>query len=73
MVLDNSSKLKDSESMSKVILNLDLSNKYREDCKKLFADKLKEVNPEGRNQQVHLTDQGTSWGLLSHCLQKKSS
>ena len=33
MVLDNSSRLKDSESFSKVILSLDLSKDDREDCK----------------------------------------
>ena len=44
MVLDNSSRLKDSESFNKVILSLDLSKEDREDCKKLLADKLKEFN-----------------------------
>ena len=35
MVLDNSSRLKDSESFNKVILSFDLSKEDREDCKKL--------------------------------------
>ena len=46
-VLDNSSRLKDSESFNKVILSFDLSKEDRKDCKKLLADKLKEVNEKG--------------------------
>ena len=49
----NSSRLKDSESFNKVILSLDLSKEDREDCKKSFADKLKEVNEkEGSKKWV---------------------
>ena len=51
MVLDNSSRLKDSESINKVILSLDLSKEDREDCKKLLADKLKEVNEKGGSKK----------------------
>ena len=51
MVLDNSRRLKDSESFNKVILNLDLSKEDREDCKKLLADKLKEVNEKGGSKK----------------------
>ena len=51
MVLDNSSRLKDSESFSKVILCLDLSKDDREDYKKLLADKLKEVNEKGGSKK----------------------
>ena len=52
MVLDNSSsRLKASESFNKVILSLDLSKKDREDCKKLLADKLKEVNEKGGSKK----------------------
>ena len=39
--------MKDSESFNKVILSLDLPKEDREDCKKLLADKLKEVNEKG--------------------------
>ena len=44
MVLDNNSRLKDSESFNKVTLSLELSKEDRDDCKKLLAGKLKEVN-----------------------------
>ena len=52
MVLDNSSRLKDRESFNKVILSLDLSKEDREDCTKLFADKLKEVNEKGGSKKL---------------------
>ena len=51
MDLDNSSRLKDSESFNKVILSLDLSKEDREECKKLLADKLKEVNEKGGSKK----------------------
>ena len=51
MVLDNSSRLKDSESFNKVILSLNLSKEDREDRKKLLADKLKEVNKKGGSKK----------------------
>ena len=51
MVLDNSNRLKDSESFNKVILSLDLSKEDREDRKKLLADKLKEVNEKGGSKK----------------------
>ena len=51
MVLDNSSRLKDSESFNKIILSLDLSKEDREDYKKLLADKLKEVNEKGESKK----------------------
>lgn len=47
MVLDSSNKLKESEQFSKVILSLDLSKEDREECKKLFTEKVKEVNQKG--------------------------
>ena len=71
MVLDNSSRLKDSESFNKVIQSLDLSKEDREDCK-LLADKLNEVNKRGK-QEVGHKDQRTTRGPPCHCLQKKSS
>ena len=58
MVLDNSSRLKDSESFNKVILSLDLSKEDREDCKKLLADKLKEVNKKGGSKKWVLRIRG---------------
>ena len=51
MILDNSSRLKDSERFSKFILSLDLSKEDREDCKKLLADKLKEVSQKGGSKR----------------------
>ena len=68
MVLDNSSRLKDSESFNKVIQSLDLSKEDREDCKKLVADKLKEVNEKGgsKNWVVRIRGQpGPSMPLLT--------
>ena len=53
IVLDNSRRLKDGESFNKVTLSLDLSKEDKEDCKKLLADKLKEVNEkEGSKKRV---------------------
>ena len=72
MVLDNSRKLKDSESFNKVILSLDLSKEDMEDCKKLLADKLNEVNENGRSKKWVVRIRTTS-GLPCHCMQKKSS
>ena len=51
MVLDNSRRLKDSESFNKVTLSLDMSKEDKEDCKKLLADKLKEVNEKGGSKK----------------------
>ena len=73
MVLDNSSRLKDSESFNKVILSLDLSKEDREDCKKLLADKLKEVNQKGGSKKWVVRIRGQPGGLPCYCLQKKSS
>ena len=67
MVLDNSSRLKDSESFNKVILSLDLSKEDREDCKKLLADKFKEVNKKGGSKKCRKNHR-TTWGLPCHCL-----
>ena len=72
MVLDNSSRLKDSASFNKVILSLDLAKEDREDCKNLVADKSKS-QPEGRKQGLGHKDQGSTWGLPYHRLQKNSS
>ena len=70
MVLDNSSRLKDSESFNKIIISLDLSKEDMEDCKKLIADKLKEVNEKGGSKKWIVGIRGS---LPCHCLQKKSS
>ena len=51
MVLDNSRRLKDSDSFSKVMLSLDLSKEDREDCKQLLADKLKEIYEKGGSKK----------------------
>lgn len=51
MVLDNSNKLKDSEVFNKVILSHDLSKEDREIYKKLFEDKLKEINLKGGSKK----------------------
>lgn len=46
-ILDNCYKLKESEQFRKVILNQDLSKEDREECKKLFDEKVKEINKKG--------------------------
>ena len=51
MTLDNRRRLKGSENFNKVMLSLDLSKEDTEYCKKLLADKLKEVNQEGRSKK----------------------
>ena len=51
-VLDNSSRLKDSESFSNVILSLDLSKEDREECKKL--QEIKRGQPEGRKWVIRI-------------------
>ena len=71
VVLDNSRRLKDSESFSKVILSPDLSKEDREDCKKLLADKLKEVNQKVGSKKWFVRIRGQSGAF--HWVQKKSS
>ena len=39
--LDNSNKLRESDQFRKVILSEDLSKEDREECKKLFTDKIR--------------------------------
>ena len=53
--------------------SLDLSKEEREDCKKLLAVKLKEVNQKGGNKKWVVGIRGQPGAFNSfHCLQKNS-
>ena len=47
LIPDNSNKLRESEQFRKVILNQDLSKEDREECEKLFTDKVIKINKKG--------------------------
>ena len=73
MVLDNSRRLKDSESFNKVTLSLDVAKEDMEDCKNLLADKLKEVNKKGGSKKWVVRMRGGRPGALHGITKQKSS
>ena len=72
MVLDNSSRLKDSESFNKVILSLDSSKEDKEDCKKLLADKSKEVNKKRGSKKWVVRIRGQPGAIHAIAYRKRS-
>ena len=64
LILNNSNKLRESEQLRKVILSQDISKEDKEECIKMFTDKVKEINQKGGSNKC------VFWGLPYSCLQK---